>query len=283
MDFSTLLSWLNTPLVTIGQTPLTFSGIGVAILVFFSSLIVSSLVQKIVFERIVKGTKLDEGFAFAVQRIVHYVIVVVGVYLATQIIGIDLGSFAVLFGFLGVGIGLGLQNVTSNFVAGLLLLFERPISVGDFVEIDGQVGRVLSINMRATFIQTLDRVTVIVPNAKFTDGHVVNWSIIDKKMRVHCQVGVAYGSDLAKVKSVLLNVAANHSEVLKSPEPDVFFEEFGDSSLNFDLTVWINDASRQRVVRSQINFAIDAAFRQAGITIPFPQRDLHLQMSPAVN
>lgn len=282
MNFETLIEWMNTSIVHIGQTPLTLGGIGIAILIFLGSLIFSSVIQRVVFRKIVKTARLEEGVAFAIGRIVHYGIVILGVFLATQVIGLNLGSLAVLFGFLGVGIGLGLQNVTANFVAGLIILFERPISIGDFVDVDDRIGKVTSINMRTTYIQTLDRVTVIIPNSKFIDNHLTNWSIIDPKVRIHCPVGVAYGSDVPKVKELLLKVAGDHGEVLENPQPEVWFKGFGNSSLDFELLVWINNAAREEPVRSEINFAIDDAFRAADVVIPFPQRDLNLKMTPAL-
>ncbi len=187
------------------------------------------------------------------------------------------------FGFLGVGIGLGLQNITSNFTAGLLLLIERPVAVGDFVNVEGQIGRVTDINMRATRIRTQDNIVIIVPNSKFVDNPVINWSIEDQRVRLHNPVGVAYGSDIQKVTEALMAVAVNHPDVLNSPEPEVRFLGFGNSSLDFDLLYWIDEPRTQFRVQSQINYQIDDAFRREGITIPFPQRDLHLKMGDAVD
>ena len=189
---------------------------------------------------------------------------------------------AVVFGFLSVGIGFGLQNVTSNFISGLILLVERPISVGDFVSVEGQVGKVLQINMRSTIIMTLDNLAIIVPNSKFVENNVINWSFQDTKVRIHCPVGVAYESDVAKVKETLLSVAKAHPDIVEYPSPEVRFLEFGSSSLNFDLLVWTDEANKQYLLKSQINYAIDEAFRKANIRIPFPQQDLYLQMTPAV-
>jgi len=282
LDFSQLNHWVNAPIFYIGSTPVTLGGFGSALLVFIGALLVSSLTQRLVSAQMAKRFRLSSSVSYAIGRFLHYCILIFGVMLAAQCVGLNLGSLAVMFGFLGVGIGFGLQNVTSNFIAGLILLLERPVGVGDFVSVDDQVGRVRHISMRSTLIRTLDNVTIIVPNSKFIDHQVTNWSHSDPKIRIHCPVGVAYGSDIPKVKKILLAVADTHPDVLKLPKPDVYFQEFGNSSLNFDLLIWTDHPDRQFQLRSQINYAIDEAFQAADIRIPFPQRDLHLQMTPAI-
>ena len=191
--------------------------------------------------------------------------------------GIDLTALAAVSAVLMVGIGFGLQNITSNFISGLFLLFERPVQVGDYVEVSGVQGCVRSIRARSTMVETLDSVSIIVPNSNFIAQNVTNWSYQDAKVRIHISVGVSYSSDVDLVGETLLRVGKSHPEVLQNPDPSVQFLEFGDSSLNFDLLVWIDAPSRQYFVRSDLNFAIVNAFREEGITIPFPQRDLHLR------
>lgn len=277
-----IFTLLNRPIVHIGETPVTFGGIGTAIVVFFVTLIISSIVQKIIFSRLKKSGKMNLSMIFALNRILHYVILVVGVVLASQCIGLNFGTLAVAFGFLGVGVGLGLQNLTSNFVSGLILLIERPIGIGDWVDIDGKIAEVKTINMRATVVRTLDNVTVIIPNAKFIENNVINWSVEDPRVRLHCPVGVAYGSDVDKVKKILVGVAHEHGNILKEPAPEVRFLEFGDSSLNFDLLIWTDCPQSQIALRSDVNFMIDRAFRENAVQIPFPQRDVHIKMTPEV-
>lgn len=279
VQFST---WVNMPLFYIGETPVTFGGLGSAAFIFIASLIVSAFIQRAIGGRLVSRFKVSSGIDYTIKRCMHYTIVFFGVILAAQCVGLNIGSLAIVFGFLSVGIGFGLQNITSNFVSGLILLLERPICVGDLVSVGEQVGTVTHIKMRATLIKTLDNVSMIVPNSKFIENDVANWSHDDPRIRLHCPVGVAYGSDVAKVKEALLRVAGAHPDVLKEPAPEVRFLEFGDSSLDFDLLVWIDKPSKQFVVRSQINFAIDAEFRKENVQIPFPQRDVHLQLTPAV-
>lgn len=281
--YEQILKWMNLPLIHIGDAPLTLGGIAGGFIIFLVALFISAVVQKLLTRTATQHWKMNSGMTYALTRIVHYCIVIVGAVLAVQCVGLNLGTFAVVFGFLSVGIGFGLQNVTSNFIAGVMLLLERPINVGDMVRVEGEVGKVVQINMRSTIIETLDRISIIVPNSKFIEGNVVNWSHGDARVRVHCPVGVAYGSDTELVRKVLLKVADENQEVLKEPKPEVRFVQFGDSSLDFELLIWLNRPETQYAVHSRINFAIDAGFREAGIQIPFPQRDLHLKASPAVN
>jgi small-conductance mechanosensitive channel len=184
---------------------------------------------------------------------------------------------AVIFGLLSVGIGFGLQNVTSNFVAGLILLFERPIKVGDRVTIGELEGDVLEINIRSTTVRSLKNISIIVPNSDFVSSKVINWSHGDPKIRLEIEVGVSYNSDLDTVLRVLKEVASENREVLDNPKPDVLLWEFGDSAWIMMLRVWIDNPKRHPLVRSDINCAIVRSFRNNGIEIPFPQRDLHFR------
>jgi small-conductance mechanosensitive channel len=180
-----------------------------------------------------------------------------------------------------VGIGFGLQNIANNFVSGLILLFERPIKPNDMVSVGDTDGKVEEIKMRATTVVTRDNVTIIVPNSQFISSEVTNWSHTDPKVRIHVPVGVAYGSDVKLVTDLLLQVAKDHPQVMNEPPPNVWFTGFGDSSLDFELLVWITEPISRQKIRSDLNYAIDAAFRQHDVTIPFPQRDLHLQSLPS--
>lgn len=245
------------------------------ILIIVISLIVSKFVRKFFKKRVLSHFKLDEGSQFVILRLIHYILIVTGIMIAISAVGIKLTSLAVVFGLIGVGIAFGLQNITSNFVSGIILLFERPVGVGDYVEVGDSMGQVRAINMRATTIVTRDNITLIVPNSSFIEGTITNWSVGDPKIRLAVPVGVAYGSDTALVTKLLLKAADDHPEVLKDPKPDVLFREFADSSLNFWLRVWtISPMGRFKVI-SDLNYAIDAAFRENNVTIPFPQRDVH--------
>lgn len=261
--------------ISLGGTKITIMGLVQIILVIFIFLIVSRVLRRILQRRIMPRFKLAEGAQFVMLRLIHYVLIVIGMLTAINLVGIQITSLAVIFGLLGVGIAFGLQNITSNFVSGIILLFERPVGVGDYVEVGGAMGRVQAINMRATIVITRDNITLIVPNSDFISGTVTNWSVGDPKVRINVPVGVAYGSDTELVTRLLLEAADKHPDVLKEPKPDVLFREFADSSLNFDLRIWmLNPMGRFKII-SELNYAIDAAFRDNNITIPFPQRDVH--------
>ena len=239
--------------------------------------LISRLFRRLLEVQVFTRLNIDSGTQYTLSRIIHYVIMIVGASLAFQFIGIDLTGLAVTLGFLSVGIGFGLQNVTSNFVAGLILLFERPIKVGDRVSVGDKEGDVMEINIRSTTIRSLNNIAIIVPNAEFVSSTVVNWSYGDQKVRLEIDVGVSYGSDLDMVLHSLMEVATEHGEVLKDPRPEVLHMGFGDSAWNIRLRVWIAHPQRHPYVRSEINCAIVRKFRENGVEIPFPQRDLHVR------
>ena len=225
-------------------------------------------------------TRLDEGIQYTILRLIQYSIAGIVFYQAITMIGINLTGLAFFVGILSVGIGFGLQNIANNFVSGLILLFERPIKPGDMVSVGDTEGRVQEIQMRATTVLTRDNVTIIVPNSQLVAEEVINWSHKDPKVRLHIPVGVAYGSDIQLVTQLLLKVAKDHLQVMDEPSPNVWFVGFGDSSLNFELLAWINNPMLGKQIQSDLNYAIDAIFRQNNVTIPFPQRDLHLCSLP---
>ena len=220
---------------------------------------------------------VETGGQYAVASLTQYALWVIGLLIGLRILNINLTAIAVVAGALGVGIGFGLQNVVANFVCGLVLLVERPIRVNDRITMEGVEGNVRAVNVRSTTIQTNDNISVIVPNSEFINGKVINWSIGDPKVRIHVPVGVAYGSNLETVTRALLGVAAETEGILKHPAPEVRFIEFGDSSLNMELLVWTVEPAKHFLLRSRLNFAIDAAFRREGVEIPFPQRDVHVK------
>jgi small-conductance mechanosensitive channel len=264
-------------LFEVNRTPITLSSIVIFSLILLVSVLVSRGLQRTVLQRILNRTHIDRGTRFTLLRLSHYIIVVIGAILAFQFVGIDLSGLAVIFGLLSVGIGFGLQNVTSNFVAGLILLFERPISVGDRVTIGGTVGDVVAINMRATTIRSLNNISIIVPNSEFVSSRVVNWSHGDPTVRLDLPVGVSYNSDLDSVVRALKEVADENGKILKEPQAEVFFANFGDSSWNLELRVWLSDLAHYYQIQSEINSAIVRKFRENSIEIPYPQRDLHVR------
>ncbi|TVQ13662.1 MAG: mechanosensitive ion channel family protein [Balneolaceae bacterium] len=268
---------INYSLFTIKQTEVTVMSIIVffGFLIFFT--IAGKVLSRLLFNKVLKKVSMDEGIRFTLTRITNYTIVLIGIVIAFQFLGIDLSGLAVIFGLLSVGIGFGLQNLTSNFISGLILLFERPISIGDRVIINDLEGDVIEINMRSTTISSVNNISIIVPNSDFISGQVVNYSHGDPKIRIEISVGVSYDSDLDLVLSSLLEVGAQNQEVMKTPAPEVMFIGFGDSSWDLILRCWITNPKRHPYVRSELNIAIVRKFREKGIEIPYPQRDLHLR------
>lgn len=265
-------------LFRLGETPITLIAIIELVFIIVVSFLVSKIVRKFFRRRVLSRFKLDDGSQFVILRLIHYALMVTGLLLAINVVGIHLTSLTVIFGLVGVGIAFGLQNITSNFVSGVILLFETSVDVGDYIQVGEIIGRVSSINMRSTTVITPENITLIVPNSRFIEETVTNWSVGDLKVRTSVRVGVAYGSDTELVTRLLLKAAEDHPIVLADPKSDVLFNEFGDSSLNFELRVWIpnpNPGTRKKVT-SDLNYAIDMAFRDSKVNIPFPQRDVHL-------
>jgi len=273
--------WLGRTLFELNGTPVTPASVLLFGLVFAAFYTGSRLLNRFAFRRLLARLAVDEATSWSLLRICHYVIVALGAIVSFQFIGIDLSGLGVVFGLLSVGIGFGLQNVASNFISGLILLFERPIKVGDRVTVGEIEGDVVDIAIRATTIRTIDNLTIIVPNSEFVSGRVINWSHGDGKVRLVVPVGVSYGSDLELVRRTLLEVGAAHPETLAEPPSDVLLDSFGDSSWNMKLRVWIPDPKRVYVIRSELNGAIVTAFRERGVEIPYPQRDLHLRSAEA--
>ncbi len=266
---------LNQPLVP--NSPVTIQSIIsfaiLAVLVLVLSRNLSNSLKTHVLPRLGLNIGLQDAIATGLQ----YSITLLGILIVLPFIGIDLSSLFLIAGAVGFGLGFGLQNLSNNFVSGVAVLLERPIQVGDLVEVDGWLGTIEQINLRATTIRTLDRLHVIVPNSRFMEANVVNWSYRDPRCRIRTQVGVAYGSDTGLVIEALLQVAKANARVLSVPPPQAWMTGFGESSLNFELLVWISRPQDQFMIKSELNLAIDAAFRQHHIAIPFPQRDLHIR------
>jgi small-conductance mechanosensitive channel len=267
----------NVTLFEINKQPITVSNLIMFVLVISVFAIISRIVRKIVRSQIFPRVAIEEGTQYTLLRVTHYLVIIVGAVVAFQFIGIDLTGLAVIFGLLSVGIGFGLQNVTSNFVAGLILLFERPIKVGDRITVGNTEGDVAEINIRSTTIRSLNNIAIIVPNSEFVSSTVINWTYGDQRVRLEIDVGVSYHSDLEKVFRCLREVAEEHWEVLRDPKPEVLHAGFGDSSWNMRLRAWISNPKTHPQVRSALNCAIVRKFRENGIEIPFPQRDLHVR------
>lgn len=221
---------------------------------------------------------LDQGRRMAVFQIGKYILYLITLLLVLTSLNINLSVLVASSAALFVGIGLALQNTFSDIAAGIVILIDRTVEVGDMVMIDSLKleGKVIEIRLRSTVVETLDLMTVIVPNSKFTTTNVINWSFNDRETRFRVKVGVAYGSNVALVRKVMVQAAQGHGLILKKPEPRVRFTEFGDSSLNFELLFWTNRVLEYEDIKSDLRFKIEADFRKNDVTIPFPQRDLHI-------
>jgi small-conductance mechanosensitive channel len=268
------LSW-NAPLpgVTLSLFQI-FLLIALLILVFWFS----SLTKRFLFNRFLTKSGLDRSLQYAIAQIVSNIVLIVGILVVLDNTGIHLGALAVFAGAVGVGVGFGLQNIASNFISGLVILTERPISIGDRIEVAGIAGQVQQIRARSTVIMTNDGIAMIVPNSKFIDSPVTNWTYGDPRVRFRLPVGVAYGSDVNKVRDVLISAAREHPATLSDPAPNAYLEKFGESSIDFELIVWSGEMSyRPRRFRSDLNFLIEKHLREAGIQIPSPQRDVRIK------
>ena len=242
----------------------------------------SHVVNKFLDKNIYPRTQLDESAQYSISVAIKYLLILIAVMLGLRVLGFDLAALAVFAGTVGIGIGLGLQEIAKNFISGIIMLIERPVKVGDWVEIGDLPGRVQAIKARGTVIQTFDNISVVVPNSEFITKQVVNWSYSDKIIRFKLTVGVAYGSDVQLVKKSLLEVAAANPNTLKHPEPTVLFYDFGDNSLGFILYGWTDQPDKRFSILSELHFAVNKLFNERNIVIAYPQRDIHLKTSDVV-
>ncbi|NES20162.1 MAG: mechanosensitive ion channel [Symploca sp. SIO3E6] len=257
----------------------SYSIVGVLIFLgLFAGLIFLARTAKTLLRsRLLHLTGLNRGTQETVAQIANYALIFFGTIVLLQLAGLDLSSLTIFASVIGVGIGLGLQGIAKEFISGLVLIFERPIQVGDFVNIEGLMGTVERISVRSTEIRTMDAISVIVPNSRFLESEVINWSHQNPVSRLTLPVGVAYGINLHMVREALIQAAKEHSDVLLQPEPQVLFKGFGDNSLDFDLLVWIANPPQQFKIKSDLYFRIEEILRDRSLEIPFPQRDLHIR------
>lgn len=272
-----LFGILNAPAISLGDTK--YSALALLLLVSLTICLwfaVSSITKLFKFY-VLAHTGAEPRVQEVITVLTQYVLTFLGFIILLQIWGLDVGSLTILASILGVGIGFGVQNIANNFISGIIITFERPIQIGDFVKVGDLLGTVERIGARSTEICTLDQVTIIVPNSRFLENEVINWSHGNPISRLKIPIGVAYGSDIQTVQTALLEAVKNHPEVLLQPPPQVWFQGFGESSLDFDLLVWTGEPKKQAKVKSDLNYQIEACLHRYHIEIPFPQRDLHLR------
>ncbi len=272
-----IIASLFSPLITFGDQ--SYSVLELVILggMLVGLVSLANLVKHLLRTRVLSLTGISRGSQEAIAFISNYALIFIGTLVLLQLWGLDLSSLTILASALGVGVGLGLQGIAKEFVSGLVIIFEQPIQVGDFIEVAGHQGMVTRINVRSTEIRTLDQISIIVPNSRFLETEVINWHHNGAVSRLQIPVGVAYESDPSAVRAALMDAAKEHPDVLAEPKPRVFFTNFGDSALNFTLLVWICEPEKQNIITSDLNFRIEAILRHRNITIPFPQRDLHVR------
>ncbi len=269
--------YFNQLTVNIGTFSLSAQMLLSAIITFYLSFQISWVLQGLSESQFLDRRSSDRGVRDAIKKLTHYGVILIGFMVALSFLGFGLQNLVVILGAFGIGIGFGLQDIVNNFLSGLILLFERPIKVGDGVVIDGEYGTVTRIGLRSTIVENLDQAELIVPNAQMISQKVTNWTLSTRRIRIVIPVGVAYGSDLEKVLGVLKQAGETHTEVLTDPMPIPLFIQFGNSSLDFELRIWINNIDNRPRIINEILLYIERRFREEGVEIPFPQQDLHLR------
>jgi potassium-dependent mechanosensitive channel len=272
-----LNSSLTSPVFSLADNGYSIINILILGLAIFSLIVLAGILTNLLRNKVLAALAIGRGPREAIATIVKYSFITLGTVVILQIWGLDLTSLTIVASALGVGIGFGLQDIAKNFGSGLVLIFERPIQVGDFVEVGQYAGTVERIGSRSTLIRTVDEVSIIVPNSRFLETEIVNWSHESSISRIHLPIGVAYDSDVTVVKTALLEAVKDCPDVLSNPAPKVILKEFGDSAINFELLCWINQPSKQFVIKSNLYFQIEAAFKHYEIQVPFPQQDLHVR------
>lgn len=260
-----------------GKAQLTIGMVVDAAFLMYLAASFAEIICSLLAEEVYPRNNIVKGTGQSINSLITYFVWVVGFFLASLTIGIRLKQFAIIAGALSVGIGFGLQNIVNNFVSGLILLFERPIKVGDILDINGRWGTVEKMGLRSTIIRSGAKTQIIIPNSDFVTQKVENVTFSDSEYCITIKVDVAYGSDTAKVQRILIAVAAAQEHVKNDPMPAAYFTEFGENALHFEVVVWIDDVTKKKIVTSVILLAIDQKFREEGVEIPFPQRILHVK------
>jgi potassium efflux system protein len=263
--------------VTLGSHRVTFGLLLAVAALLYGSFVASSAVQALLLEEVFPKRHVEPGVGLSISRLIQYILILVGFLLAMTALGFTLTNLTILGGAIGVGIGFGLQAIVNNFASGIILLFERPIRVGDVIQLVDLPCQVKKIGLRSTTVTSRDDADIVIPNSDLITNQVTNWTLSERRMRLRIPVGVAYGSDISLVMQILKEVAESNLSVLKDPPPSVLFLNFGDSSLDFELRLWIKDFLDRHRIQSELNQTIDSRFRSEGIEIPFPQRDLHVR------
>lgn len=275
---SDILQVFNKPIFKIGESEINIGTIIVFFLSFYILIFSSKKIRNLLLFKILAKSNLKKSFRETIANSVRVFILLIGTIIIIQAVGIDLSALSLLAGALGVGIGFGFQKVTDNLISGLTILIEEPVKVGDRVEVGEVTGDIVNISLRSTTVLTNDNISIIVPNSEFISTKVINWSHNSRVVRFRYPIGVSYGEDPEKIRALLLEVANENPNVHKEPKSKVFFEGFGDSALNFSLGIWTSShVDKPEVIKSEIYFAVFNKFKKNNVSIPFPQRDVHIK------
>lgn len=272
-----LNKFLNTTLISFGDIQLTVSQILAVALIVVVGFLLARWIDKRFSSRLT-ARKMNADVVHLIRRLFYIVVIVVLIFTVLDLLNVPLAAFAFISGAVAIGVGFGAQNIINNFISGWILMWERPIRIGDTLEVGDMRGRVEAINTRSTRLKRIDGVRLLIPNSQLLENTVINWTIVDRLLRSSVRVGVQYGTNVLKVKELLEQVVAEHQGVLEEPAPNIIFEDFGDSALVFDVYFWMEVTSERnpRGVRSDLRFAIDEVFKANNIIIAYPQRDIHI-------
>lgn len=280
MDLEQIKVFLSSEVITFSEQPITLGELLMIPVFLVVGVFITKSTVKLITNRLTTK-KTNPNIIHLLQRVLYVIAIVIIVITILDLINVPLTAFAFLSGAVAIGFGFGAQNIINNFISGWILMWERPIRIGDFLEVEDAKGIVEQINTRSTRIRRVDGVHLLIPNSKLLENTVVNWTLVDKLVRTSVKVGVSYGSSAKKVAALIMQATVEEKEVLKEPKPLVTFEDFGDNSLVFEVTYWIhsNVEGGLRITRSNIRFRLDELFEEHNIIIAFPQRDVHLDGS----
>ena len=272
-----VLNFIKRPLITIANTHISLLDVFFAFIIFYLSIRYSQSIKELLEKRLQIFPAMDLGRIHITSMIVRYLIIIIGIFIALSIVGIDLTTLKVLIGALGVGIGFGLQHMVNNLLSGFIILTDKSIVVNDLIEVDGLLGLVEAIGLRATIIRTFNNIEVIVPNSELVYNKVTNYTHSDNLIRIDIPIGISYSSDPNRVKEVLIKALSHLENRVEEPPIDVFFTNFGESSLDFTVLIWTDQPLKKKRIESEARFAIWKALNENDIEIPFPQHDIHIK------
>ncbi|WP_448246875.1 mechanosensitive ion channel family protein [Thalassotalea agariperforans] len=280
MTFQQIKEFFNITLITIDNSQITIGDVLIIPIVLFIIFFITKLFVRQLARRL-SAKKIDPNLTHLIQRLIYVIAIIIMVITTLDLLNIPITAFAFLSGAIAIGFGFGAQNIINNFISGWILMWERPIKIGDFLEIDEAKGIVETINTRSTLIRRVDGVHMLIPNSKLLENTVVNWTLVDRLVRSSVKVGVAYGSPVKKVSELIMQAAIEQEGILKDPLPVVYFEDFGDNALVFEVNFWIHSQVEGglRLMRSDIRYRIDELFAENNLVIAYPQRDVHIDGS----